>query len=109
MMSPTANTITTPVGTAANNLVQLNGSAQLPAVSGTLLTNIGPVLLGGGAVGSGASFAVTSIPASSVLYCVFESVNSASNGAYLDIALSNDNGSSYGSSIVVTGYPGAGT
>lgn len=28
------------VGTAANNLVQLNGSAQLPAVSGALLTNI---------------------------------------------------------------------
>ena len=31
------------VGTAANNLVQLNGSAQLPAVSGALLTNL-PVL-----------------------------------------------------------------
>lgn len=28
------------VGTAANNLVQLNASAQLPAVSGALLTNI---------------------------------------------------------------------
>jgi hypothetical protein len=28
------------VGTAANNLVQLNGSAQLPAVSGALLTNL---------------------------------------------------------------------
>lgn len=28
------------VGTAANNLVQLNGSAQLPAVSGALLTNV---------------------------------------------------------------------
>ena len=28
------------VGTAANNLVQLNGSIQLPAVSGALLTNL---------------------------------------------------------------------
>jgi hypothetical protein len=28
------------VGTAANNLVQLNGSGQLPAVSGALLTNL---------------------------------------------------------------------
>jgi hypothetical protein len=28
------------VGTAANNLVQLNGSSQLPAVSGALLTNL---------------------------------------------------------------------
>lgn len=28
------------VGTALNNLVQLNGSAQLPAVSGALLTNL---------------------------------------------------------------------
>lgn len=29
------------VGTSASNLVQLNGSAQLPAVSGALLTNLG--------------------------------------------------------------------
>lgn len=28
------------IGTSANNLVQLNGSAQLPAVSGALLTNL---------------------------------------------------------------------
>lgn len=28
------------VGTSANNVVQLNGSAQLPAVSGALLTNL---------------------------------------------------------------------
>ena len=29
-----------PIGTSANNLVQLNGSGQLPAVSGALLTNL---------------------------------------------------------------------
>ena len=29
------------IGTSANNLVQLNGSAQLPAVDGSLLTGIG--------------------------------------------------------------------
>ena len=34
------------VGTAANNLVQLNASAQLPAVSGALLTNL-PVQFSG--------------------------------------------------------------
>ena len=28
------------IGTSANNLVQLNGSAQLPAVDGSLLTGI---------------------------------------------------------------------
>ncbi|MDT3382525.1 hypothetical protein RNI52_34685 [Labrys neptuniae] len=31
------------VGTAANNVVQLNGSAQLPAIDGSLLTNIAAV------------------------------------------------------------------
>lgn len=31
---------TTAMGTGANNIVQLNGSSQLPAVDGTLLTNI---------------------------------------------------------------------
>ncbi len=32
------------VGTAANNLVQLNGSSQLPAVSGALLTGLPPIV-----------------------------------------------------------------
>lgn len=31
-----------PVGTGANNIVQLNGSSQLPAVDGSLLTGISP-------------------------------------------------------------------
>ena len=33
------------IGTSANNLVQLNGSAQLPAVDGSLLTGIGSALV----------------------------------------------------------------
>ena len=33
------------IGTSANNLVQLNGSAQLPAVDGSLLTGIGAALV----------------------------------------------------------------
>jgi len=33
------------VGTSANNIVQLNGSAQLPAVNGSLLTNLSPTQL----------------------------------------------------------------
>jgi microcystin-dependent protein len=45
------------VGTGANNIVQLNGSAQLPAVDGSLLTGIvaiptGAILLWSGSTGS---------------------------------------------------------
>jgi microcystin-dependent protein len=45
------------VGTAANNIVQLNGSAQLPAVDGSLLTGIttipsGVITLWSGAIGA---------------------------------------------------------
>jgi microcystin-dependent protein len=45
------------VGTSANNIVQLNGSAQLPAVDGSLLTGIvaiptGAILLWSGSVAS---------------------------------------------------------
>ena len=45
------------VGTGANNVVQLNGSAQLPAVDGSLLTGIvaiptGAILLWSGSTGS---------------------------------------------------------
>jgi microcystin-dependent protein len=45
------------VGTSANNIVQLNGSAQLPAVDGSLLTGIvaiptGAILLWSGSTGS---------------------------------------------------------
>jgi len=44
---------TTPVGTAANNLVQLDGAGRLPAVDGSLLTNIsGADWSAPGAIGS---------------------------------------------------------
>lgn len=39
----TASTLN--VGTAANNIVQLNGTAQLPAVDGSLLTGVGGMTL----------------------------------------------------------------
>lgn len=38
------------VGTGANNLVQLNGSGQLPAVSGANLTNLNAASIGSGTV-----------------------------------------------------------
>ncbi len=38
--SPSAKGIVGTLGTSANNIVQLNGSAQLPAVDGSLLTSV---------------------------------------------------------------------
>ena len=46
------------VGTSANNLVQLNGSAALPAVSGANLTNL-PIPSGSGVVTATASGSIT--------------------------------------------------
>ena len=47
------------VGTSANNLVQLNGSAQLPAVSGALLTNLAAVTSVDGSASLGAETVVS--------------------------------------------------
>lgn len=53
------------VGTGANNIVQLNGSAQLPAVDGSLLTNLpasgGMTLLGTITTTSGSSQTLSSL------------------------------------------------
>lgn len=43
----TTGTLKVDVGTAANQILQLNGSAQIPAVNGALLTNINAVQLQG--------------------------------------------------------------
>jgi hypothetical protein len=50
----TAGSIGVDTGTAANKIVQLNGSAQLPAVDGSLLTNVNSTKLGGRSVASSA-------------------------------------------------------
>lgn len=51
------------VGTSANNVVQLNGSAELPAVSGANLTNVAAATLGTlQATTSGTAIDFTSIP-----------------------------------------------
>lgn len=42
------------VGTGSNNIVQLNGSGQLPAVSGALLTGITPASIGAATAAQGA-------------------------------------------------------
>ncbi|MGO9622360.1 MAG: hypothetical protein ACLPT6_13270 [Desulfobaccales bacterium] len=59
------------VGTAANNLVQLNGSGQLPAVSGALLTNLpaGMVYPGAGiGVSTGSAWGTSlTAPASAIV------------------------------------------
>ena len=49
------------IGTSANNLVQLNGSAQLPAVSGANLTNVTAAGLSGQYIDFNASSGPTSI------------------------------------------------
>lgn len=41
----TTGTLSVDVGTAANKIVQLNGSAQLPGVDGSLLTNVNSMYL----------------------------------------------------------------
>lgn len=43
------------IGTGANGILQLNGSAQIPAVDGSLVTNVDAVTLGGQPVGTGAN------------------------------------------------------
>lgn len=49
-----------PVGTSANNVVQLNGSAQLPAVDGSNLTNLtGANITGGVPYSPGALYGLT--------------------------------------------------
>ena len=48
----TAGSIAVDVGTTANKIVQLNASAQLPAVDGSLLTNLNSTKLSGRSVAS---------------------------------------------------------
>jgi microcystin-dependent protein len=48
------------VGTGANNIVQLNGSAQLPAVDGSLLTGIAGIPAGVIAIWSGSTASIPS-------------------------------------------------
>jgi len=85
------NVATLNVGTGANNVVQLNGSSQLPAVDGSLLTGLG----GGAPPGALMPYAGTTEP-SGWLFCFGQAV-SRSTYAALFTALSTTYGAGDGS------------
>lgn len=101
------------VGTTASKVVQLNGSAQLPAVDGSLLTGITAgsdwtlierqVASGGE---SGIDFDNFTETACAALVFVVENFEPTTDGAALAMRTSTDNGSSYdaGSSNYVGTY-----
>jgi microcystin-dependent protein len=84
------------VGTAANNLIQLNSSAQLPAVDGSQLTNLPPSSVPAGVI---VPFAGSSAPTGWLL-CYGQQV-STSTYAVLYAAI----GTTYGSGSGTFGVP----
>lgn len=92
------------VGTSTNQVVQLNGSAQLPAVSGALLTNLpssggsSMTLLATATASASTSLAFTSVLSSaySQYVMIFDQL-ALSGGGYILLRTSTNNGSSYDS------------
>jgi len=88
------------VGTAASNLVQLNGSAQLPAVSGALLTNLPSasplVLLATATASASATLDFTSVITSaySAYKIIIRDLVTSANADF-DVRISADNGSTW--------------
>jgi hypothetical protein len=78
------------VGTGANNLVQLNGSSQLPAVSAALLTNF--PTLNQNTSGTAAGLSATLVPGSGG--------TGVANTATLTLGSSNQNWATLGTGIV---------
>ena len=94
------------VGTSANNLVALNGSAQLPAVDGSLLTGITTgkwEYISSGAVNSSSNLNFTSIPTYTQIITIITAQGSNTGGGSLRVYLSSNNGSSYGSARTISG------
>lgn len=93
-------------GVLSNNAVQLDGSAKLPAVDGSQLTNLpnGWTQIGGTTnVNSGTSVAITSIPSGyQQIWIRFNDVTGSAGSANITLALSSNNGSGYGSAIVIS-------
>jgi hypothetical protein len=89
-------------GTAANNIVQLNGSAKLPAVDGSLLTNLPVsnqiVLLGSATASASSSLSFTSMMSSAYAsYIMVIKGLILSTTAVLLLRTSHDNGSTFDS------------
>lgn len=89
-------------GTAANNLVQLDGSAKLPAVDGSALTNLSAgaqqfVLLATATASSSASldFASQITSPYDFYYFYFKDILPATSNVSLAFRMSYNNGSSY--------------
>lgn len=94
------------VGTGANDLVQLNSSAQLPALSGINLTGLNPANLGSGTIGTGVLIPwgqITGAPStlSPALTSAYLFVGNASNVA-TGVAMSGDCGLSNAGAITCT-------
>lgn len=89
------------VGTAANNLVQLDGSSKLPAVDGSQLTNLSAsgsyTLLSTQTASNSASLAFTSVITSAYDYYVFilQDIRPATDGDDLLLQTSANNGVAY--------------
>ncbi len=98
--SGTASLLT--LGTAASNLVQLDGSAKLPAVDGSQLTNMSSsvVLLSTATASSSASLSFASLITSSYdLYYVVFSEILTSGVASIGFKASTNNGSTYAATL----------
>jgi hypothetical protein len=96
-----------PVGTAANNLVRLDGSARLPAVDGSLLTKV-TKLLASGTVSAQTQFDLVLSTYIAAGYTEFDlrisNLVAATNNTVLTLVVSTDGGATYQTS----GYKGGG-
>lgn len=116
--APTAVSVTTDLilsttlgvntGTGANQILKLNGSSQIPAVDGSLLTGISSSLafLGARTASTSASLEFASAITSSYDYYmfVFKDIRPATNGTALRMLFSTDNGSNYNASNNTTAF-----
>jgi hypothetical protein len=86
------------VGTSANNLVQLNGSGQLPAVSGANLTNLptsgGLTKVGATTITAAASTTIAGLSAG-VQYLAVLNLTQNTSAGFISVQFNSDTGSNY--------------
>jgi len=94
------------VGTSANNLVKLNGSSQLPAVDGSLLTNLpstgGMTLLGTLTTSSGTTQTLSSLTLTNYKFVLF-SVKDVACGSTVSLQIASNLNISSSTSTSKTG------